>query len=180
MKLLEFDIAQPVDHDFGLPPEVFGSSAAHPPVHVPVLDNDQGYPRIINVHSSDEGSDIGITVEDVLKTISTDLRVSSSQREWASLNEDRHREVEESFENWARTDEDRSGGLHKVDFLCERNRSQVFPKCQPYKDEELSVAFTLCSRVSHLIFCSLLIIHSIIFTGKVQVLPAHLVILACP
>ena len=130
MKLLEFDIAQPVDHDFGLPPEVFGSSAVHPPVHMLVLDNDQGYPRIINVLSSDEGSDIGTTVEDVLKTISTDLRASSTQREWAALNEDRRREVEESFENRAKTEEDRSGGLHKIDFLCGRNRLQVFPKHQ--------------------------------------------------
>jgi hypothetical protein len=136
--LLEFDIAKPVDHDFGLPPEEFGSSAVHPPVHVLVLDNDQGYPRNINVRSSDEGSDVGITVEDVLKKISTDLRASSSQREWAALNEDRRREVEESFENRARTEEDRSGGLRKIDFLRGRNRLQVFPKHQLPEDEEMS------------------------------------------
>ena len=136
--LLKIDIAQPVDHDFGLPPEEFSSSAVHPPVHVLVLDNDQGYPRNINVRSSDEGSDVGITVEDVLKTISTDLRASSSQREWAALNEDRRREVEESFENRARTEEDRSGGLRKIDFLRGRNRLQVFPKHQLPEDEEMS------------------------------------------
>lgn len=135
--LLKFDITKPVDHDFGLPPEEFGSSAVHPPVHVMVLDNDQGYPRNINVRSSDDGSDVGITVEDVLKTISTDLRASSSQREWAALDDDRRREVEESFENRARTEEDRSGGLRKIDFLRGRNRLQIFPKHPTLEDEEM-------------------------------------------
>jgi hypothetical protein len=135
--LLKFDITQPVDHDFGLPSEEFGSSAVHPPVHVMVLDNDQGYPRNINVRSSDDGSDVGITVEDVLKTISTDLRASSSQREWAALDDDRRREVEESFENRARTEEDRSGGLRKIDFLRGRNRLQIFPKHPTLEDEEM-------------------------------------------
>jgi len=136
--LLKFDITQPVDHDFGLPPEEFASSAVHPPVHVLVLDNEQGYPRNINVHSSDDGSEIGITVEDVIKTISTDLRASSSQREWAALNEDRRVEVEETFENRARTEEDRSGGLRKIDFLGGRNRLQIFPKHALPDDDEIS------------------------------------------
>jgi hypothetical protein len=127
-----------VDHDFGLPPEEFNSSAVHPPVNVLVLDNGQGYPRNINVHASDEGSDIGITVEDVLRTISTDLRASSSQREWAALEEDRRREVEETFENRARTEEDRSGGLRRIDYLSGRNRLQIFPKHPLPDDEEIS------------------------------------------
>jgi len=102
-----------------------------------VLDNDQGYPRNINVHASDEGPDVGITVEDVLRTISTDLRASSSQREWAALNVDRRREVEETFENRARTEEDRSGGLRKVDYLRGRNRLQIFPKHPLPEDDEI-------------------------------------------
>ena len=142
--LLKFDITQPVDHDFGLPPEEFASSAVHPPVHVLVLDNEQGYPRNINVYS-DEGSEVGITVEDVLKTISTDLRASSSQREWAVLNENRRREVEETFENRARTEEDRSGGLRKIDFLGGRNRLQIFPKHALPDDDEISQTLP-CTR----------------------------------
>ena len=135
--LLKFDITQPVDHDYELPPEELGSSAVHPPVHVLVLDNDQGYPRNINVRGSDEGSDVGITVEDVIRTISTDLRASSSQREWAALNEDRRAEVEETFENRARTEEDRSGGLRKIDYLRGRNRLQIFPKLPLPEDDEI-------------------------------------------
>ncbi len=106
-------------------------------MHLLVLDNDQGYPRNINVRATEEGSDVGITVEDVIRTISTDLRASSSQREWAALDEDRRREVEETFENRARTEEDRSGGLRKIDYLRGRNRLQIFPKLPLPEDEEI-------------------------------------------
>ena len=135
--LLKVDITQTVDHDYELPPEELGSSAVHPPVHILVLDNDQGYPRNINVRASEEDSDVGITVEEVIRTISADLRASSSQREWAALNEDRRREVEETFENRARTEEDRSGGLRKIDYLRGRNRLQIFPKNPLPEDEEI-------------------------------------------
>ena len=135
--LLKLDITQPVEHDHELPPEELSSSAVHPPVHILVLDNDQGYPRNINVRASEEGSDVGITVEDVVRAISTDLRASSSQREWAALNEDRRREVEETFENRARTEEDRSGGLRKIDYLSGRNRLQIFPKLPLPEDDEV-------------------------------------------
>lgn len=106
-------------------------------MHVLVLDNDQGYPRNINVRASEEGSDVGITVEDVIRAISTDLRASSSQREWSALNEDRRREVEETFEDRARTEEDRSGGLRKIDYVGGRNRLQIFPKLPLPEDEEI-------------------------------------------
>lgn len=106
-------------------------------MHLLVLDNDQGYPRNINVRASEDGSDVGITVEDVIRAISTDLRASSSQREWSALNEDRRGEVEETFENRARTEEDRSGGLRKIDYLRGRNRLQIFPKLPLPEDDEI-------------------------------------------
>jgi hypothetical protein len=135
--LLKFDIAtQSVDHDFGLPQEEFVSPAVHPPVYVLLLENNQGYPQNIEVHASDKESSTGITVEDVLRTIGTELRKSSSQREWAALNEDTRREVEEAFEDRARTEEERSGGLRKIDYLRGRNRLQVFPKHPLTEDEE--------------------------------------------
>jgi hypothetical protein len=107
-------------------------------VHVLVLESNQGYPRNINVHASDEESDIGITVREALGTIGTALRASSTQREWAALNEERRREVEEAFENRARTEEDRSAGLRKIDYLRDRNRLQIFPKNPLPEDEEIS------------------------------------------
>ena len=137
--LLKFDITQPPDHDFGLPTEEFFSSAVHPPVLVLILENEQGLPQNIEVHASDKGSGIGVTVEDVLKSIGADLRKSSSQREWAALNEDIRREVEDAFEDRATTEEERSGGLRRMDYLRGRNRLQVFPR-HAWSEEEEEIA----------------------------------------
>ncbi|KAH9074323.1 hypothetical protein EDB83DRAFT_1955896 [Lactarius deliciosus] len=137
--LLKFDISQPPDHDFGLPTEEYFSSAVHPPVHVLILENEQGLPQNIEVQASDKGSGIGVTVEDVLKAIGADLRKSSSQREWAALNEDIRRQVEDAFEDRAQTEEERSGGLRRIDYLRGRNRLQVFPR-HPYPEEEEEIA----------------------------------------
>ncbi|KAI0298653.1 hypothetical protein B0F90DRAFT_681536 [Multifurca ochricompacta] len=135
---LSFDISnQIVDHDFGLPAEEFYSPAVHPPVHVLVLENEQGYPHNIEVRASDKGPGIGVTVEDVLKTIGTDLRKSSSQREWTRLNDDRRREVGEAFEDRARTEEERSSGLRRIDYLRGRNRLEIFPRHSIPEDEEV-------------------------------------------
>ena len=162
--LLKFDITQPVDHDFGLSPEEFGSSAVHPPVRVLVLETDQGYPRNINVHASDEGSDIGITVEDVLRAISTDLRETSIQREWAALNEERRREVEETFEDRARTEEDRSGGLRKIDYLRGRTRLRIFPRHSLPEDEEILQLLSSARAVWVILLSrSLLLTHTMSF-----------------
>jgi hypothetical protein len=137
--LLKFDAAQPLDYDFGLPTEEFFSSAIHPPVHVLTLENEQGLPQNVEVHASDKGSGIGITVEDVLKAIGVDLRRSSSQREWAALHDDIRREVEDAFEDRATTEEERSGGLRRIDYLRGRNRLQVFPK-HPFSEEDEELA----------------------------------------
>ncbi|KAI9456368.1 hypothetical protein BJY52DRAFT_1171496 [Lactarius psammicola] len=137
--LLKFEISQPPDYDFGLPTEEYFSSAVHPPVHVLVLENEQGLPQNIEVQASDKGSGIGVTVEDVLKAIGVDLRKSSSQREWAALNEDVRRQVEDAFEDRAQTEEERSGGLRRIDYLRGRNRLQVFPR-HPYPEEDEEIA----------------------------------------
>lgn len=135
--LLKFDIStQPVDHDWELPQEEMLAAAVHPPVYVLLLENDQGYPHNIEVRASDKESIVGITVEDVLRAVGTDVRKSSSQREWAALNDDTRREVEEAFEDRARTEEDRSGGLRKIDYLRGRNRLEVLAKHPALEDEE--------------------------------------------
>ena len=136
--LLKFDIAsQPLDHDFGLPTEVFLSSAVHPPVHILVLENEQGLSQNIEVQASDKGSCFGVTVKDVLKTIGIDLRILSSRRELATFDEDTRREVEDSFKNRARTG-GAASDLRRIDYLRGRNRLQIFPKHQfPEEDDEI-------------------------------------------
>ena len=135
--LLKFDTSnQLVNHDWGLPQEEMLSPAVHPPVYVLLLENDQGYPHNIEIHASDKESGVGITVEDLLRTVGTDVRKSSSQREWAALSNNTRKEVEEAFENRARTEQDRSGGLRKIDYLRGRNRLEIFAKHPALEDEE--------------------------------------------
>ena len=125
--LLKFDVtSQPLDHNFGLPTEEICSPAVHPPVQILILENEQGLPQNVEVHASDKGSGIGVTVGDVLKTISVDLRKSCSQHEFLKLDEDTRREVEDALED-QRTEE-RTSGLLWMDYLHGRNRLLVFPK----------------------------------------------------
>jgi hypothetical protein len=97
-----------------------------------MLENEQGLPQNIEVQASDKRSGIGVTVEDVLKSIGADLRKTSSQCEWAALNEDVRREVEDAAE------EERSGGFKRIDYLRGRNRLQVFPKHAFSEEAELA------------------------------------------
>ncbi|KAI9458615.1 hypothetical protein BJY52DRAFT_1268641 [Lactarius psammicola] len=136
---LKLDIAsQPPDYDFGLPVEDLLSSAVHPPVLTLVLEHNQGYPQNIEVQASDMGSGVGVTVEDVLKTVGADLRLSSSHREWSGLNDDTRREVETAFEDRARTEDERSRGLRRIDYLSGKSRLQIFPKHPLFEDREIT------------------------------------------
>jgi hypothetical protein len=132
---LKFDIAsQPLNYDFGLPTEDIFSSAVHPPVQILILENEEGFPQNIEVRASDNGSRIGVTVGDVLKAISVDLRTSCSQRELATLV---RREVGDAFEDWARTEE-RTSGLRPKGYLYGRNKLSVLPKYPFPKDDEIA------------------------------------------
>ena len=133
---LKFDTAsQPLDHDFGLSIEAFLSSAVHPPVHMLVLENEQGLSQNIEVMASDNGSGLGVTVKDVLITIGAELRIFSNRSEWVTLDEDTRREVEDSFKNRAGT-ENTASDLQRIDHLHGRNRLQIFPKHRfPEEDE---------------------------------------------
>ncbi|KAI0266125.1 hypothetical protein BC834DRAFT_969641 [Gloeopeniophorella convolvens] len=121
-------IHPPAEHDYGLPSEEYFSAAVYPPIHVLVLESGQGYPQNIQVHASDKSTGIGVTVEDVLKAIFDDLQKPSSQREWAALSDELRQQVEEAFEARSRTEEERGSGLRRVDYLCGRDRLQIFAK----------------------------------------------------
>ncbi|KAH9171311.1 hypothetical protein EDB89DRAFT_1118176 [Lactarius sanguifluus] len=127
--LLKLDIAsQPPDYDFGLSSEDLLSSAVHPPVLTLVLEHKQGYPESIEVQASDKESGVGVTVKDVLKTLGTDLQLSSNHREWSRSSDETRRKVAAAFEDRARTEHERSRGLRRIDYLCGRNRLQIFPQ----------------------------------------------------
>jgi hypothetical protein len=126
--LLKLDIvSQPPNYDFGLPAEDLLSSAVHPPVLALILEHKQGYPQKIEVHASDKGSGVGVTVEDVLKTIGAHLRLSSTHREWSRIQVDKSRPP-------SRTGREPKTRSRRIDYLSGRNRLQIFPLHPPLNE----------------------------------------------
>ena len=117
-------MADSADQDYDLPKEELTSSAVYPPMLRLKLENCQGYPYTINIEASDEG----VTVQDVLRTINEDLRTPFSKRELSSLRAERRTEVRMAFKERCETEEERSKGPHRVDYLGERDRLQILPK----------------------------------------------------
>lgn len=117
--------------DFGLPQEEITSSAVHPPVLSLKLENHQGYPQDIHIHSSGDFQSVGITVRDVLKTINEDARKISRRREWTKLNAEERIAVDAAFRERCTTEEELGHGPCRVDYLRGRDRLQVLPKLSP-------------------------------------------------
>ncbi|KAI9456372.1 caspase domain-containing protein [Lactarius psammicola] len=88
------------------------------------------------------GLKIGVTVEDVLKTISVCLQKSSSQCERVvTLIEDPWMGIEAAVEDSAGTEEG-SGGPRRIDYLRGRKRIQILPKLPlPEDDDGISPPF---------------------------------------
>jgi hypothetical protein len=130
--LLKLDIAnQPVEHDYDLPREEITSSASHPPMHSLKLESHQGYPQLITVQASSDSPGIGVTVQDVLRTIHEDVRTLSRRREWTKLSAEERAQVDTAFRERCRTEEELGQGPCRIDYLRGRDRLQVLPKLSP-------------------------------------------------
>ncbi|KAI0266124.1 hypothetical protein BC834DRAFT_875593, partial [Gloeopeniophorella convolvens] len=125
--LLEIDVDKPTDEDYGLPDEEYFCTAVHPPIRTLVWRAIKGT-RITLRPRIRKGRRGGVTVKDVLRTISEDIRKPSSLREYIELAPERQQEVSIAFDQRARTEEEREGGPLRVDFFCGRNRLQIFPR----------------------------------------------------
>ena len=121
---LKLEMSDSVDQDYDLPKEELTSSAVYPSMLSLKPENCQGYPHVINIGASDEG----VTVQDVLRTIHEDLMTPFSKRELGSLRADRRTEVRIAFKERCETEEERSKGPHRIDYLGERDRLQILPK----------------------------------------------------
>jgi len=130
--LLKFDITtQPVEHDFDLPMEDITAPASDPPMHSLKLENHQGYPQLITAQASSNSPTIGVTVQDVLRTIQEDVRMLSRRREWTKLSAEERAQVDTAFRDRCRTEEELGQGPCRVDYLRGRDRLQVLPKLSP-------------------------------------------------
>ena len=133
--LLDLDIGESVDPDYDLPKEELTSPAVHPPVSSLKLENRQVYPASINIQASGDAPNIGVTVQDVLRTIHEDLRRPSPRSTWDELNDDERAEINASFKERCRTKEELSKGLYGFDCLRGRDRLQIFPALSRDSDE---------------------------------------------
>jgi len=133
--LLELDIGESVDPDYDLPEEELTSPAVHPPTSSLELENRQGYPESISIQTSVDAPEIGVTVQDVLTTIHEDLRRPTPRRAWDQLKDDERAQINASFKERCRTEEELGEGLNRFDYLRGRDRLQIFPALSPDSDD---------------------------------------------
>ena len=81
---LKLETADSVDHDYDLPKEELTSSAVYPPMLSLKLKGHQ-YPQIISIEASDDSQGVGVTVQDVLRTLHGVLRMPILTHESAKL-----------------------------------------------------------------------------------------------
>jgi hypothetical protein len=130
--LLKLDIAnQPVEHDYDLPKEDITSPASHPPMHLLKLENHQGYPKTIIVQACNDAPSIGITVQDVLRTIHEDVRTLSRRREWTKLSAEERAQVDTTFRERCGAGKMLGRGPCRIDYMRGRDRLQILPKFSP-------------------------------------------------
>ncbi|KAI0246843.1 hypothetical protein BJV78DRAFT_1250814 [Lactifluus subvellereus] len=125
--LLNLDITNHPDYDYDLPQEEVDSPATHPPMPTVILENRQGYPRSIVVQASSYSPDIGVTVQDVLRTIHEDARKQPRRNELNKLETEERARINASFTKRCKTEEELSQGPHLVDYLCGRDRLMIVP-----------------------------------------------------
>jgi len=127
--LLRLRITGPVDHSYSIPPEDITSFAVDPPMLSLILENHQGYPELIYIRAS---SGIGVTVEDVLRTIHEELRTPLPG---SLLNKsiDVGRYPPNALLHAGREREQQGVGPCRFYYLHGRDRLQVLPK-HPLED----------------------------------------------
>jgi hypothetical protein len=134
-------MSDPPDHDYDLPKEDINSPAVYPPMLSLKLESHQGYPQSITVQASSDTQGVGVTVQEVLRTLHEDLRMPSTRREFSTWGAE-ERAARATFNKRCKTEEDLSKGPCRIDHLGVRDRLQILPKLGP-GDTELIPTFTL-------------------------------------
>jgi hypothetical protein len=127
--LLRLKITGPVDRDYDLPPEDITSLAVHPPMLSLILENHQGYPELIYIRAS---SGVGVTVEDVLRTIHEELRRPLPRSRLTKLFNVGRYLINTLFYAGRETNQQGVGSC-RFEHLGGRDRLQVLPK-HPVED----------------------------------------------
>jgi hypothetical protein len=124
-------MTESVDHDYDLPKEEITSPAVYPPILSVKLESHQGYPQIITIEASGDSQSTGVTVQDVLRTIHEDLRMSFPRRTLSKLGAEERAEINASFRERCKGEEELNKGPRRFDQLGGRDRLQILPRLSP-------------------------------------------------
>jgi hypothetical protein len=128
---LKLEMNDSSDHDYGIPKEDINSPAVYPPMLSLKLESHQGYPQIITAEASSDTQSVGITVQEVLRTLREDLRMPFPRRELSKLGAEERAGINAAFRERCKSEEELSKGPRRIDHLGGRDRLQILPKLGP-------------------------------------------------
>ena len=131
------------DNDYGLPKEEINAPAVYPPMLSLKLESHQGYPQMITIDASSATRGVGITVQEVLRTLHEDLRMPFPRRELSKLGAEDRARINAAFRERCRNEEELSNSPRRVDHLGGRDRLQILPKFGPDGSELIPTLPTL-------------------------------------
>jgi hypothetical protein len=126
--LLKLEITESPDYDYDLPNEEMTSPAVYPHTQTLRLEYFQGYPQVISLDASSDSQGAKVTVQDVLRTIHEDLRIPTSKRELGTFARGDQTAIRDTFRKRCKSEEERSKGLFRIDYLRGRDRLQILPR----------------------------------------------------
>ena len=119
------------DYDYHFPKEELNSPAVYPPMLSLKFESHQGYPQIIIPEAPNDTRGVGITVQEVLRTLHEDLRMPLPRREFSKLGAEEQGRINAAFMERCESGEDLSKGPRRIDHLGGRDRLQILPKFGP-------------------------------------------------
>jgi hypothetical protein len=128
---LKLEMNDSSDHDYGIPKEDINSPAVYPPMLSLKLENHQGYPQVITVEASSDTQSVGVTVQEVLRTLREDLIMPFPRRELSKLGVEERAGINAAFTERCKSEEELSKGPRRIDHLSGRDRLQILPKLGP-------------------------------------------------
>ena len=123
--LLKLEITESSDYDYDIAKEEMACAAVYPHTQTLRLEYFQGYPQVISVDAS---NDSRVSVQDVLSMIHEDLRQPSSKRELGTFARGDQTAIRDTFRKRCKSEEERSKGLYRIDYLRGRDRLQILAR----------------------------------------------------
>ena len=129
--LIKLEMNDSSDHDYGFPNEDMNAPAVYPPVLSLKLESHQGYPQMIIAEASGDTQGVGVTVQEVLRTLHEDMGMKFARRELSKVGAEERARMNTAFRERCQTEDELSKGPRRIDRMCGRDRLQILPKFGP-------------------------------------------------